>query len=201
MPRLIPPRYTPAKAAQRVGAPERLCGGQTVIRINLLRQNTNNAARRRRHLGRATCEVTGLRFEAQGPAPIYKLLTLLWLHGHGGGRFEVYDDVSPTGRPGGLAMTGRVRSWARLVKGKPNFTRKSQPAPDFTPDERQVIAQAAGKVVDFDGTRPASGLSGAVCATSPSDGPEYHQDEDGASTRVSTAHGGLVIAAAPTAKL
>ncbi len=137
---------------------------------------------------RATCEVTGLRFEAQGPAPIYKLLTLLWRHGHGGGRFEVYDDVSPTGRPGGLAMTGRVRSWARLVKGKPNFTRKSQPAPDFTPDERHVIAQAAGTVVDLDEIRPARGFSGAVCATSPSDGPEHPQKEDGASARVVTAH-------------
>ncbi len=163
--------------------------GETIamIRIDLVQQNTNHPDKRRRHQGRASCDVVGRRFEAQGPAPIYKLVTLLWLHSHGGARFEVYDDVSPTGRPGGLAMTGRVRSWARLVKGKPNFTRKSQPAPDFTPDERHVIAQAAGKVVDFDGTRPASGLSGAVCATSPSDGPEHPQKEDGASARVSTA--------------
>ncbi len=136
---------------------------------------------------RATCESAGHRFETQGPAPIYKLLTLLWLHGHGGGRFEVYDDVSPTGRPGGLAMTGRVRSWARLVKGKPNFTRKSQPAPDFTPDERHVIAQAAGTVVDLDEIRPASGLSGAVCATHSSGGPDHQPERERASTRVSTA--------------
>ncbi len=87
-----------------------------------------------------------------------------------------------------LRDTGRVRSWARLVKGKPNFTRKSQPAPDFTPDERHVIAQAAGTVVDLDEIRPASGLSGAVCATSPSDRPECPQKEDGASARAVTAH-------------
>ncbi len=137
---------------------------------------------------RATCESAGRRFETQGPAPIYRMVTLLWLHGHGGGRFEVYDDVSPTGRPGGLAMTGRVRSWARLVKGKPNFTRKSQPAPDFTPDERHVIAQTAGTVVDLDEIRPASGLLGAVCATHSSGGPDHQPERERASTRVSTAH-------------
>ena len=54
----------------------------------------------------------------RGPAPIYKLPTLLWLHGHGGADFEVHDDVSPTGRLGGLAMTGQVRNWVWLVKGK-----------------------------------------------------------------------------------
>ncbi len=59
---------------------------------------------------RATCEIAGRRIETQGPAPIYRMLTLLWLHGHGGGRFEVYDDLSPTGKPGGLAMRGKVRN-------------------------------------------------------------------------------------------
>ncbi len=43
---------------------------------------------------RAICEVADRRFEAQGPAPIYKLVTLLWLHGHGGAVFEVWDDLS-----------------------------------------------------------------------------------------------------------
>ena len=51
--------------------------------------------------------VASRRFEAWGPAPIYKLATLLWLHGHGGEHFEVWDDLSPFGRPGGLAMRGR----------------------------------------------------------------------------------------------
>ena len=102
---------------------------------------------------------------------MYKIVTLLWLHDHDGEPFEVWDDLSPFGKPGGLAMTGRVRNWTLLVKGKPNFTRKAQPDPDLTPDERQVIAHAAGTVVDLDETRPASGLWGAVCATSPSNGP------------------------------
>ncbi len=159
-----------------------------MIRIDLIQQNSNHSGRRMRHPSRASCEVAGCRYETVGPALVYKFVTLLWLHGHDGEPFEVWDDLSPFGKPGSLAMTGRVRNWARLVKGKPNFTRKSQPDPDFTPDERQVIAQSAGTVVDLDGTRPASGISGAVCATSPSDGPECPQKEDGASTRVVTAH-------------
>ena len=43
---------------------------------------------------RASCEVVDRRFETQGPAPIYKLVTLLWLNGHRGPRFEVWDDLS-----------------------------------------------------------------------------------------------------------
>ena len=74
MPRLIPPRYTPAQAAQLVGvSTERLCRGDMAIRIDLIRQITNNTVRRRRHLGRATCEVAGRRFEAKGPAPVYQV--------------------------------------------------------------------------------------------------------------------------------
>ena len=159
-----------------------------MIRIDMTRQDTRHPDRRRRHQGRASCEVAARRFEAEGPAPIYKLTTLLWLHGHGGVEFEVWDDLSPFGKHGGLAMHGRVRNWAYLAKGQPNFTRKAQPDPDFTLDGRPGIAQAAGTVVDLDETRPASGLSGAVCATHPSDCPEYPQKEDGASTRVVTAH-------------
>ena len=154
-----------------------------MIKIDETRQDTHHLDPRRRHFGRASADLGGKRFETTGPAPIYKLVTLLWLHGHGGADFEVWDDLSPFGKPGGLAMRGRVQNWSRLVKGKPNFTRKARSDPDFTPDERQVIAQAAGKVVDLDEIRPASGLSGAVCATSPSDGPEHPQKEDGASTR------------------
>ena len=40
--------------------------------------------------------------------------------------------MSPTGKPGGLAMRGKVRNWAYLVRGKPSFTRKMQPDPDST---------------------------------------------------------------------
>ncbi len=158
------------------------------IRIDLIRQDTNQPDKCHRHLGRARCEVADRRFETPGPAPIYNLATLLWLHGHSGAAFEVWDDLSPFGKPGGLAMRGKVRSWARLVKGKPNFTRKAQPDPDLTPDERQVIAHAAGTVVDLDETRPASGLSVAVCTTHPSDGPDNRPERESASARVVTAH-------------
>ncbi len=82
---------------------------------------------------RATCESAGRRFEAKGPAPVYRMVTLLWLHGHGGAAFEVYDDLSPTGKPGGLAMRGKVRNWSRLVKGKVTFDRQAKPATEFTP--------------------------------------------------------------------
>ncbi len=150
-------------------------------------RNVIRAPSREAEARRATCESADRRFEAKGPAPVYRMITLLWLHGHGGEAFEVWDDLSPTGKPGGLAMRGKVRNWSRLVKGKPNFTRKARSDPDFTPDERQVIAQAAGKVVDFDETRPASGLSGAVCATHSSGGPDHQPERERASTRVSTA--------------
>ncbi len=102
-----------------------------MIRIDMLRQDTNHPDRRRRQQGRASCEVAGRRFEAQGSAPVYKLATLLWLHGHGGADFEVWDDVSPFGKPGGLAMRGKVRNWARLVKGNSKFDRKALHDPVF----------------------------------------------------------------------
>ncbi len=134
--------------------------------------------------------MAGRRFETQGPAPIYKLATLLWLHGYGGECFEVHDDISPTGRPGGLAMTGRVRNWARLVKAKISFDRraKPEPEPEFTEDQRIAVGKAAGRVTDLGQKAQARGGQRAVCATSPSDDPEYPQKEDGASTRVVTAH-------------
>ncbi len=155
-----------------------------MIYIDMTRQDTRHPDRRRRHQGRASCEVAGRRFEAEGPAPIYKLTTLLWLHGHGGVGFEVWDDVSPFGKPGGLALRGRVRIWALLAKGKPSFTRKAKPDSDFMPDEREVIARAAGTVVDMAGVPAASGLPGAVCVTRPADGPEHSQGQDDASAGV-----------------
>ncbi len=87
-------------------------GAGPLIRIDMIRQDTRHPDKRRRHQGRAWCEVADHRFEAKGPAPIYRVVTLLWLHGHGGAGFEVWDDVSPFGGPGGLAMRGRVRNWA-----------------------------------------------------------------------------------------
>ncbi len=84
-------------------------------------------------------------------------------------------------------MTGRVRNWALLVKGKPNFTRKAKPDSDFMPDEREVIARAAGTVVALDEIHPASGLPGAVCAIPPSDSPDYPQERDDPSAGVTSA--------------
>ena len=75
--------------------------GETVamIRIDMTQQNTNHPDKRRRHQGRASCVVAGRRFEAQGPAPIYRMVTLLWLYGLGGADFEIWDDLSPFGNP------------------------------------------------------------------------------------------------------
>ncbi len=155
-----------------------------MIHIEFTRQNSNHPGRRKRHPSRASCEVADRRFETEGPAPIYKLVTLLWLHGHGGEEFEVWDDRDPFGKPGGLALRGRVRNWALLAKGKPSFTRKAKPDSDFMPDEREVVARSAGTVVDVAGVPAASGLPGAVCVTRPADGPEHSQGQDDASAGV-----------------
>ncbi len=88
-----------------------------MIRIDMLRQDTNHPDRRRRHQGRASCEVAGRRFEAEGPAPIYKLTTLLWLHGHGGAGFEVWD-----------ASAGRVTRPGERVSREPASQETTTPA-------------------------------------------------------------------------
>ncbi len=159
-----------------------------MTRIYMIRQDTRHPDKRRRHQGRAWCEVADHRFEAKGPAPIYRMVTLLWLHSHGRAGFEVWDDVSPFGRPGGLAVRGRVQNWASFEtpNGKPMFRMKSQPDPDFTPEQRATAAKAAGVVVSMDAD--SRGTFAPGCATSPLDGPEYPQNEDGASTRDVTAH-------------
>ncbi len=131
-----------------------------MIRINMIRQDTRRPAKRRRHQGRGSCEVAGRRFETKGPAPIYKFSTLLWLNGHGGERFEVWDDRDPFGKPGGLALRGKVRNWARLVNGKPKFNKDAPSETDFSPHERDLIARAAGRVSDaagIDSPRPDNG--------------------------------------------
>ncbi len=159
-----------------------------MIRIDLTRENSNHPDHKERHPSRASCEVAGRRFEAEGPAPIYKLTTLLWLHGHGGVGFEVWDDLDPFGNPGGLALTGRVRNWARLVKGKVTFERKTAPEPDFTPAEREIVTRAAGTVAGLPQRVPSSGGLAAVCATRPSDGPEHPQERDRAPAAVIRPH-------------
>ncbi len=157
-----------------------------MIRINMTRQDTNHPDKRLRHQGRAWCEVDGRRFETKGPAPIYKLTTLLWLHGHGGKEFEVWDNLSPFGNPGGLAMTGRVRNWARLINGKPKFNKDAPSEADFSPGERELIARAAGRVLDateIDSPRPDNARTGV---SRPSDGSDCLQEQDGAPAAHST---------------
>ena len=125
--------------------------------------------------------------EAMLAAPIYKITTLLWLHSHGGTDFEVCDDVSPTGKLGGLAMTGRVRNWARLVKGKPSFDGQAKPVPEFTPNDVDLIARAVGRVSDAAGfDSPAPG-NARTATTRPSGSPGCPQKVEGVSTRVSAA--------------
>ena len=153
-----------------------------MIRIDVIRQNTRHPDKRRRHQGRATCEVSGQRFEAEGPAPIYKLVTRLWLHGHGREKFEVWDDLSPFGRPGGLAMRGRVRNWVRLVNGKPKFDKDAPSEVDFSPHERSLIARAAGSVAAIDSPRPDNGRTATI---TPLDSPIYAQDGDRTNTGLS----------------
>jgi hypothetical protein len=141
-----------------------------MIRIDETRQDTRHPDPRRRHPGRASAEVGGRRFETQGPGHIYKLSTLLWLHGHGGERFEVHDDLSPFGKPGGLAMRGKVLNWARLVNGKPKFDKDAPSEADFSPRERDLIARAAGRVAEIDSPRPDNGRTAII---TPLDGPDY----------------------------
>ena len=156
-----------------------------MIRVQMVRQDTRHSDKRLRHQGRAWCEVDGRRLETKGPAPIYKLATLLWQHGHRGKEFEVWDNLSPFGKPGDLAMTGKVRNWARLVKRKPSFDRQAKPAPEFTPDEVNLIAHAAGRVLEAAGTDSPAPGNARTATTRPSDSPECPQEEEGASTRVS----------------
>ncbi len=156
--------------------------------VNMTCQDTRHPDKRRRHQGRAICEVAGQRFEARSRGLVYKLSTLLWLHGHGGEEFEVYDDLSPFGNPGGLAMTGRVRNWARFANGKPVFNKDAPSETDFSPHERDLIVRAAGRVVDLTGTdspRPEYARTGANHHL---DGPEYSQERDRALAAVTGAH-------------
>ena len=155
-----------------------------MIRIDMLRQDTRYPDKRRRHQGRASCEVTGRRFEAQGPAPIYKLATLLRLHGHGGAVFEVWDDLSPFGYPGGLALRGRVRNWARLVKEKVSFDQQAKSAVEFAPEEAEMIARAAGRDSDVAETDSPAPGNARTAATRTLGGPGYPQERDRTPTAI-----------------
>ncbi len=80
-----------------------------------------------------------------------------------------------------------MRNWVSFEtpKGMPMFRMRSKPDSDFTPEQRATAAKAAGVVVSMDADSRRTFLPG--CATSPSDGPEYPQKEDGVSTLISTA--------------
>ncbi len=159
-----------------------------MIRIEFRRQNSNDPGRQKRHPSRASCEVDGRRYETVGPAPIYKLATLLWLRSHGGADFEVWDDVSPFGKPGGLAMRGPVRNWALISNGRPMFTKDAKPDRSFTPQERESIARAAGRVTELaerDSSRPYKARTAPSCAP---DGPEHPSDAERPSAAVVAAH-------------
>ena len=155
-----------------------------MIRIDLTRENSNHPDRKERHPSRESCEVGARRYETVGPASIYKLTTLLWLHGHGGVAFEVWDDRDPFGKPGGLALRGRVRNRARLVNGKPKFNKDAPSETDFSPHERDLIARAAGRVsgaAEIDSPRPDNART---ARSHPLDGPRYPRERDRACTGV-----------------
>ncbi len=78
-------------------------------------------------------------------------------------------------------MRGKVRNWARLVKGKPVFDRDAPSEVDFSSYERDLIARAAGSAIEIGSARPENA---GTAETRPSDGPEYPQEEDEAATGV-----------------
>ena len=92
--------------------------------------------------------------------------------------------MSPTGKPGGLAMRGQVRNWASFEtpKGMPMFRMKSKPNPDFTPEQRAAVAKAAGVVVSCDADSRETPSPGH--AVRPSGGPDYPRGRDHAPTAI-----------------
>ncbi len=114
-------------------------------------------------------------------------MTLLWLQGHGGEDFEVWDDRDPFGKPGGLALRGRARNWARIVKGKPTFNKDASSEVDFSPHDRKMVEQAAGRVARLTGTDSARPENAHTARSRPRDGPDSPPAIDGHSTGVSGA--------------
>ena len=79
---------------------------KSLIRIELTMAVTS-CPREEWQPSRARCVVDGKAYETEGPASIFKIVTLL------DQGFEVFDNQSPFGSPGGLALTGQVRSYMR----------------------------------------------------------------------------------------
>ncbi len=75
-------------------------------------------------------------------------------------------------------MTGQVRNWVRLVKGKPKFDHKALRDPSFTPAERDVAAKAAGKVTGMPQRALLSGDKARTVPISPPSDPEYLRNEN-----------------------
>ncbi len=62
-------------------------------------------------------------------------------------------------------MRGRVRNWARLVKGEPKFNKDAPADADFSPLERELIARAACRVIEpaeTDSPQPDNARTGAT---------------------------------------
>ncbi len=125
-----------------------------MIRIQMIRGNTRDFDRRERQPSRASCEVGGRRYEATGPAPNYRLMTLLWLHGHGGAAYEVWDDVSPFGNPGGLAPEQRATAAKAAgvvvfmdADSRRTFAPGCATSPSDGPDHRPERERASTRVI------------------------------------------------------
>ena len=84
-------------------------------------------------------------------------------------------------------MRGKVRNWARLVKGKVSFDRQAIPAAECAPDNVDLIARAAGRLSDAaESDSPAPG-NARTATIRPTDSPECPQEVDGAPMGVSAA--------------
>ncbi len=68
------------------------------------------------------------------------------------------------------------------MNGEPKFNKDAPAEADFSPQDRDLIARAAGRVIEpaeTDSPRPDNARTGA---THPPDGPEYPQETDRACT-------------------
>lgn len=102
-----------------------------MIRIDLIRHNTNHPDKRHHHPDGACCVVGRRRFESPGPAAVHRLAKVLCLRGHGNADFEVWDDHEQFGGLSRVVIVGNVRHWARLATGKPVFSNDESFGLDF----------------------------------------------------------------------
>ncbi len=81
-------------------------------------------------------------------------------------------------------MRGKVRNWARLAKGTPRFDRKAQNDPELTPDEKNVVAEAAGRVKELPPRVRPSGDQPPTASNSLQDDPNCLREKEDASKRI-----------------